>query len=189
VVAAPTTWAPIVRVLAAAMVMGGIFAAMFEFHQPYALALGAKAVAPFFAGFTIATVAVRILFGTAGDRYGHRVVAIVALVGYAAAALATAGLRAHWLWVYGTVFGFAHGVLYPTLNALAVELAPASARGRVITLFNGAFRAGFALSMLAWGNVAQHFGYPALFTVAAMIAFASVALLLRAQAAVGRRAQ
>jgi MFS family permease len=177
VVATATTRAPVARVLLVAMLMGAIFAAMFEFHQPYALLLGAKAVGPFFAGFTIATVAVRMLFGRAGDRYGHRAIATLAAVGYAAAALATAGLRARWLWAYGAVFGFAHGVFYPTLNALAVELVPARARGRVITLFNGAFRAGFALSMLAWGNVAEHFGYPVLFTVAAILGFASVALL------------
>ncbi len=173
----PTMNAAVARVLVVAMLTGAIFAAMFEFHQPYALALGATQVAPFFAGFTVATVAVRILFGTAGDRYGRRRIGMLAAVGYAAAALATAALRPHWLWAYGAAFGFAHGVLYPTLNALAVELAPARARGRVITLFNGAFRAGFALSMLAWGNVANSIGYPALFIIAAVLGLASVALL------------
>jgi MFS family permease len=175
--AQPSMSGPVLRVLLASLLMGAIFAAMFEFHQPYALSLGASNVAPFFAGFTISTVAVRVLFGNAGDRFGHRRVAIVASVAYGAAALATAGLRVRWLLAFGAGFGLAHGVLYPTLNALALEWVPARMRGRVITLFNGAFRAGFAVSMLAWGNVAKAFGFPSLFVVASAFGLVSAAII------------
>jgi MFS family permease len=165
------------RVLVVSMLVGAVFAAMFAFHQPYAISLGATDVAPFFAGFTVATVVVRAVLGTAGDRFGHRRVATLASLAYGAVALATADLHARSLWAYGTGFGLAHGVLYPTLNALAVELVPARKRGRIITLFNGAFNAGYGASTLVWGNVASHLGYPPLFVLAAGLGLLSAGLL------------
>jgi len=43
------------------------------------------------------------------------------------------------------VFGAAHGVLYPTLNALMLELLPVSRRGLGMVLYNGAFNLGASL--------------------------------------------
>jgi predicted MFS family arabinose efflux permease len=167
----------LLRVLAVAALAGAPFSAMFTFQQPYALELGAREVADFFAGFTLASVGVRVFFGSLGDRMGRRVVSCAALLGYALIALVTARLQVGWLWAYGIGFGVSHGVFYPTLNALAVELAPARARGRVITLFNGAFNAGYGLSTLAWGWVAARRGYPALFLLASAVSLGSIALL------------
>jgi MFS family permease len=175
--ATPRPRGPVIVVLAVSALLAAPFSAMFTFHQPFALGLGATDLAAFFAGFTAAAVTVRVLFGTLGDRFGYRRVSIMAAAGYAAVPLATAWLRVEWLWVYGTAFGFAHGVLYPTLNALAVELAPARARGRVITLFNGAFNAGYGVSTLLWGLVAARYGYPQLFVSASLVGFGALLLL------------
>jgi MFS family permease len=167
----------VVRVLAVSALAGAPFAAMFTFHQPYALALGAPQLAAFFIGFTASAMLVRIFFGTLGDRFGRRRLSVLAMLGYGVVALATAELQVEWLWAYGSAFGFAHGVLYPTLNALAVELAPPEARGRVITLFNGAFNAGYGVSTLGWGNIAARWGFPAVFWVAAVLSVGAAALL------------
>jgi len=175
--AAPRPRGPVFVVLAVSALLAAPFSAMFTFHQPYALGLGATDLAGFFAGFTAAAVSVRVLFGTLGDRFGYRRVSILAAGGYGVVTLATAWLRVDWLWLYGTAFGFAHGVLYPTLNALAVELAPARARGRVITLFNGAFNAGYGVSTLLWGLVATRYGYPPLFVGASLVGFGALLLL------------
>jgi len=175
--AAPRPRGPVIVVLAVSALLAAPFSAMFTFHQPYALGLGATDLAAFFAGFTAAAVTVRVLFGTLGDRFGYRRVSMIAAGGYAAVTLATAWLQVDSLWMYGTAFGFAHGVLYPTLNALAVELAPARARGRVITLFNGAFNAGYGVSTLLWGLVAARYGYPTLFVSASLVGFGALLLL------------
>ncbi len=174
----PRPLAPLLRVLAVAALAGAPFSAMFTFQQPFALELGAKQVAGFFAGFTLSSVAVRVFFGSLGDRLGRRRISCLALLGYALMAVVTSKLQVALLWAYGIGFGLAHGVFYPTLNALAVELAAARARGRVITLFNGAFNAGYGLSTLSWGWVAARRGYPTLFLLAAAVSLGSIALLL-----------
>jgi len=169
---------PLLRVLLVGGLAGAPFSAMFTFQQPYALELGATQLSVFFAGFTFSSVAVRVFFGSVGDRHGRRPVAFAAMVGYALISLCTAGLQIGWLWAYGVGFGLAHGVFYPTLNALAVELAAERARGRVITLFNGAFNAGYGVSTLLWGFVAGSRGYPTLFMLAAGLSLGSAVLLV-----------
>ena len=169
---------PLLRVLLVGALAGAPFSAMFTFQQPYALELGAVQVSAFFAGFTFSSVAVRVFFGSLGDRHGRRLISFVAMVGYALISLLTTELQVGWLWAYGIGFGLAHGVFYPTLNALAVELAAERARGRVITLFNGAFNAGYGLSTLLWGFVAARRGYPTLFMLAAGVSLASAVLLV-----------
>jgi MFS family permease len=181
----PKPLGPLLRVLFVAALAGAPFSAMFTFQQPYALELGAVQVSAFFAGFTLASVAVRVFFGSLGDRHGRRMLSVIAMVGYALIALATTKLQVGWLWAYGIGFGLAHGVFYPTLNALAVELAVERARGRVITLFNGAFNAGYGLSTLLWGFVAMKRGYPTLFLLAAAVSLGSAVFLV---AGVNKRA-
>ncbi len=161
---------PLVAVFFASALSGGTFAALFTFHQPFALALGASRVADFFVGFTVTAVAMRVGLGSLGDLFGRRRVAALALVLYAFVALAAANLQVEWLFAYGAAFGVAHGVAYPTANALGVELAPQRARGRVIALFNGAFNAGFGLSALGLGEIADARGYPSVFFCAAAMA-------------------
>jgi len=169
---------PLLRVLLVGALAGAPFSAMFTFQQPYALELGALQVSVFFAGFTLASVAVRVFFGSLGDRLGRRPISCAAMVGYALITLLTARLQVGWLWAYGLGFGLAHGVFYPTLNALAVELAAERARGRVITLFNGVFNAGYGLSTLLWGFVADRRGYPMLFLLASAVSLGAAVLLV-----------
>jgi predicted MFS family arabinose efflux permease len=173
----PALRGPLAMVLVCSALVGAAFSAMFTFHQPYVLLLGGKSVSPFFVGFTITAVGVRVLFGSLGDRMGHREVSIGAMFAYGTVALATAWLRVDFLWAYGLAFGAAHGVLYPTLNTQAVHVAPEGARGRVIALYGGAFNVGVALATLAWGRIASSLGFPAIFIGAAVAAVTSALVL------------
>jgi MFS family permease len=179
---------PLGVVLAASALAGAAFSAMFTFHQPYALSLGGKSVSPFFVGFTVTAVGTRVLLGSLGDRLGHREVSLAAMLAYGTVALATARLQVDHLWAYGLAFGAAHGVLYPTLNTHGVHAAPDGARGRVITLYGGAFNVGVAIATLAWGSVARAFGFPAVFVGAALAAYAGAGVLAT-RAARGRGAR
>jgi MFS family permease len=174
---------PLALALGCSLIAGITFTAMFTFIQPYALGLGAKDVASFFIGFTSAAVFVRLGFGSLGDRHGRRPVAAGALVLYGSAALAASRLSVSFLPFYGAAFGLAHGVFYPTLNAYALECAPASYRGRVVTVFNGLFNTGSAFGSLAWGSLAQAAGYPPVFVVAGALPFLGVVLHSRSAGA------
>ncbi len=168
---------PLGRVLVCSALTGAVFSAMFTFHQPYVLKLGGKAVSPFFVGFTTTAVAVRVLFGSLGDRLGHRRVSMVAMIAYGLVALATAWLKVDCLVLYGLGLGAAHGVLYPTLNTHGVHAAPDGTRGRVIALYGGSFNVGTAIATLTWGRVASTLGFPAVFIFASLAAFTGAFVL------------
>ncbi|HET6339577.1 MAG TPA: MFS transporter [Polyangiales bacterium] len=167
----------VVLLLVSATVMGAVFIALFGFVQPYAVSLGAHELRYFFLGFTLAAVCGRVLLGGLGDRLGRRVVSIWMLGGYAAAAAFMRELDIDLLMFYGVAFGAAHGLLYPTLNALLLELLPAGRRGLGMVLYNGAFNLGTSMGSLGWGLLAKHEGYPAVYATAALSALLAGALL------------
>jgi predicted MFS family arabinose efflux permease len=157
--------------------MGAVFIAGFGFIQPYAVSLGAHEVRYFFLGFTAAAVGCRIWLGGLGDRLGRRTVSMWMLVGYAVSAALMRHLEVDALVLYGLVFGAAHGLLYPTLNALLLELLPAARRGLGMVLYNGAFNLGTSVGSLGWGLLAKRSGYPAVYEVAAAGALVAAGLL------------
>ncbi len=164
---------------AIATVMGGTFGVVFTFESPYLLELGATEVRSFFVAYAIAAVSVRVLFGHVPDRYGRHRVAVAALVAYATAVLAMARLPAHLFAVCGALFGLAHGLLYPALNAIAVSATPPHERGRILAIFTGSFSLGLWLWPTTLGFVAARFGYPAVFVIASVATLAAAVGLAR----------
>lgn len=165
-------------ILIAAMLMGCVFVAMFGFIQPYAVSVGAVQVRSYFLGYTSSVVAGRLFIGGLGDRVGRRLVSVWMLVGYACAAFVVRELAPDLLLVYGLVFGAAHSILYPTLNALTIEAMPPARRGLGIVLYNGAFNVGSSAGSLAWGLIAAAHGYPALYSVATATALCAALVLV-----------
>jgi MFS family permease len=154
---------------------------MFNFSQPLALALGAHEVRSFFIAYTLAVLLVR--FGLAGvtDRVGPQRAHVGALVLYSVVVFSMRFLAASGplgLPTFGFAFGVAHGFLFPAAMALSVADLPASERGRMLTLVNGAFVGGTALVM-PLGVVAAHAGYVTVFTLAAGVTAAAAVMLAR----------
>jgi MFS family permease len=154
-----------------------VFIAGFSFVQPYAVSLGTREVRGFFLGFTLAAVSGRLFLGGLGDRLGRRRVATWLLVAYGLSTLVMRGLQPELLFVYGFGFGAAHGLLYPTMNALVLEVLPASRRGLGMVLFNGSFNVGSSTGGLVWGTLAARAGYANVYVVAALLALVAVAAL------------
>jgi predicted MFS family arabinose efflux permease len=165
-------------VLIASALAGGVFSAMFSFVQPYALQEGAHEVRGFFLGFTITAVASRLGLGGLGDRVGRRQVSAWMLGGYGVCAVIVAHLDPDLLVVYGLLFGAVHGLLYPTMSALALEVISPARRGLGLVLFNGAFNAGSAASSLGWGLIARERGYPSVYACAAVLSLVASGALL-----------
>lgn len=156
---------------------GGAFGAVVTFYQPFALEQGITEVRNFFIGYTLLAIFVRVGLGSLGDRFGRRRVSIIALVLYASAVLAMTQLVPGRLFLLGAFLGFAHGIFYPTFNALTIETADDRVRGRVMTVFNGGFNGGFGLSVIGFGALAEVTGYRTVFTAAALMTFAAAAWL------------
>jgi len=157
--------------------VGAAFGAMFTFHQPFALELGIAQVRGFFVAYTAAAIAARLLLGPFSDRLGRRPVSLGALVLYTGAAAAMAGLDRIGLAPLGAAFGLAHGVFYPTFNALAVEGSGPHERGKVMALFNAAFNVGVAGGTFGMGLLAARAGYPAVFLAAGLAGLGALAAL------------
>lgn len=179
---APFEWCALldrraVTIYYASALTGLGFGTLITYAQPFALSLGASAVSQLFVGYAGAAVGVRIVLGSLADRIGRRVVALASLVLYGVVLLATARLEPSWLFGIGLGLGVAHGLLYPSLNALLVESMPVTARGVVMITYNGAFNLGFAMSVVSFGAVAEVAGYPSVFLVAGLAIFSGVAAL------------
>lgn len=165
--------------LAITALLGSAFSAMFVFSQPYALARGAHEVSHFFIGFTAIAVITRAFLGHLGDRLGHMRVSVGACALYALAAVSMTELNPHWLLAHGALLGLAHGVLYPTLNAVLIERVGLGQRGRAMTLYTGAFNVGTSTSAFGWGLLAQVSGYRAVYLGATALCLLATAALLR----------
>jgi MFS family permease len=166
------------RVAFVISLVGACFGSVFVFNQLYALELGITEVRTFFVAYAIAAIITRLAFGHIGDRLGHLRVAAVMLVVYAGGAFAMLALAEVGLAPLGFLFGFAHGVFYPTYNASVVAGRPEHERGKLLALFQGWFNAGLALGSFALGFVADAYGYPTIFLCSGIGILMALAVLL-----------
>jgi MFS family permease len=155
-----------VRAAIVILLVGGCFGCLFTFHQLYALELGMPNVRVFFVAYACAAIATRLGFGHLGDRYGRSLVASLMLVLYSIGAFSMIALAEIGLAPIGALFGFAHGLFYPTYNAEVVDGAEENERGKIVALFQGWFNAGLTAGAFLLGFVAEIWGYPAVFVVA-----------------------
>lgn len=156
---------------------GAAFGTMFTFPQPFALELGMDRVRSFFVAYTAAALVARLGLGPFTDRLGRRPVSLVALALYAVSTAAAAQLESLGLAAVGGAFGLAHGLFYPTFNALAVQDTGERERGKAMALFNGAFNVGYAGGVFGLGLLAESVGYPPVFRVGAACAAGAFAVL------------
>lgn len=169
----------LMRVLVVTAMVGWTFGAMFTFYQPWALASGFKQVSAFLVAFAGCAMVMRLGLGGVADRLGRLRVAKATLVLYIIAPLALIWLPTLGLFVTGALLGLAHGMFFPAFNAVAVEYAEESERGKAMGAYNGAFNIGFAAGSYLLGYVAIATGYPTIFMIAALTCAVAFALLVR----------
>jgi len=158
--------------------IGATFSALFVYHQLYALELGLLQVRAFFFNYALAAVVARLIFGTAGDRWGRRRLSIASLALYTLVAFSMMELPTLGLGVIGAGFGLAHGIFYPTFSALVVEPLEARARGKALALLQAWFNLGIALAASALGMLAETSGYRDVFAVAGLCCAAALSTVL-----------
>lgn len=169
---------PLPLIFYAGGVVGAGFGAMFTYTQPFALGLGAERVSAFFLGYTVAALSMRIFLGTLADRLGHERVAFATIGMYGFVILLTSLLRPDMLFELGLAFGLVHGLMYPALNALALEGTPPERRGQAMSYFSGSFAAGNGLWLLGMGALAKQHGYPIVFVVSGLLVWTALPALL-----------
>jgi len=169
------------RILIATLLAGLTFSSMFTFYQPWALACGFDHVAAYLAAFSACAMGVRITLGGVADRLGRLRVAKIMLLPYIFAPLSLIWLPELGLILTGGLLGITHGIFFPALNAVAMDHAPADARGKAMAAYNGAFNIGFAGGSYVLGYVALATSFPTIFVIAAVSCAAGFVLLMGAR--------
>jgi MFS family permease len=156
---------------------GVTYGAVVTFAPVLLLKLGATSVGPFFAAVSLASVAVRALFGGLGDRVNQDSLiswsglgATLAVVG--AAMLAAAAPSAHAVplgVLLGIAFGCSAGMFYPVANVRYLELGTARDRGRRMAYYAATYAAGITAGNLVLGFAAERWGFAVMYAVVAAL--------------------
>lgn len=154
------------RVLVVAMLAGAAMGTLFTFYQPWALSRGIERVSGFLIAFAVCAMVMRFGLGGLADRLGRVRVAAASLLVYVAAPLSMIWIDTLGLVVGGCLFGVAHGLFFPALNAVALDHATTRERGKAMAAYHGAFNIGFAAGSYVLGYVAVAAGYPSIFALA-----------------------
>lgn len=136
---------------------------LFTFVQPYVLSQGAVDVGQFFIGYVGAAVLARGFFGSVPDRLGAARVAGASLLLYSLTTIGAAYVTPTTLPILGFFLGLSHGFIYPALTARGFSLTPPTMRSFFMGWFAFAFNAGFAISVLFLGPLADSFGFGPIF--------------------------
>ncbi len=161
------------RRVRAALAAGGMFGlalgTTFAFIPTYAKSVGIERVRGFYLFYTGAAIAVRVFGGRFIDALGPRKVIPPSLGLQVVANVALIFLGSSFtLGLAGFLGGLAHGFLYPSFSVLIVELVAPEDRGKMVGVFSSVIGLGAALGALTLGVVAQAWGYPVIFAVAAV---------------------
>ena len=162
---------------------------MFTFFPTYASDLGVRWVGLFAVAYSAAALLVRATAGGLADTMGRRTVIIPAMEIQTAATVILAGLglatRALGLpagpfhALAGFLAGAAHGLLYPALTALVVDVTPPDRRGRMVGVFMAFILLGQAGGAAGFGALAHALGYGLMFVVLAAVLAGASALAYR----------
>lgn len=160
---------------------------LFAFIAPYLDELQITGVGTLFAGTVIVSGVFRLLAGPMTDRLGPEVVVFPALLALAIGSLGLGlvGYSENLKWqipsmvVCGLFAGIGYAVIYPSLNALAINRLVPEARGRGLSIVTAAIDSGsFAGAALA-GVVAHNWGYEVAFiTISITVALSALAFML-----------
>ena len=114
--------------------------------------LGFQNKGSFFVAFTIASLTIRFLAGSASDKMGRRFIVNIGLLILLSALLIMAFVPTkNGLLMAAIIYGLSMGVLSPALNAWTVDLSPSKERGKGISTMFIALEAGIGLGALLSG--------------------------------------
>ncbi len=126
---------------------------------------------------------VRALFSTIGgawsDRFGRRPLLVAGWLVYAIAYAGFGYATEAWqVWVLFVVYGVHYSLVEGSEKAIVGDLAPASERGRAFGWFNGIVGLAALPASFAFGKLADAYGFPLPFAIAAGLAVVASLLLL-----------
>ncbi len=157
----------------ALMVAGTGFVSAITFVPVFARRIGVHSFELFFVTYTVAVLAVRLIGGWIPDKFGKKRSSVPALflfaLGISAIGFATGSAG---LILAGVLFGLGHGLFYPAIYALVIDLSPEADRGKAVSICSVAFTFGGMLGVFLYGVVAETWGFRLMFEVAGAVCIA-----------------
>jgi MFS family permease len=155
-------------ILPGAFSFGFAIASFNTFGAPYFEKISGTSVGYFFLAYGLTAVLIRIAFGGWADRYPKWVlVAIFFALQAAGVVLIICNPVQTYYLIAAACAGAAHGILFPTMTAMAVEAHPPENRGLVTSVFTGTMELGFSIGSYLFGVAVSMLGYPGMFVIAA----------------------
>ncbi|PLX92419.1 MAG: MFS transporter [Desulfuromonas sp.] len=152
------------------MVFGFGLAATGNFVAPLAQERSLRHISLYYMTYSGAAVAVRFFAGKLADRVGERQILPwglgLAVAGLLLLPLVTGNLL---LMTAGLLFGTGHGLIFPTLNAMAIRNEPYAVRGKITGIFTGGIDSGIFSGSLILGLVGEWLGLSGLFLCAGFL--------------------
>ncbi|HET7289154.1 MAG TPA: MFS transporter [Thermodesulfobacteriota bacterium] len=154
----------------ALLVAGTGFVSAITFVPVFAKRIGVHSFELFFITYTVAIIAVRLIGGWIPDKFGKKRASIPAFFMFAAGIVAI-GLASGpmGLVLAGVFFGLGHGLFYPAIYALVIDLSPEADRGKAVSICSVAFTLGGMLGVFIYGVVAEHWGFRLMFDVSGAV--------------------
>jgi len=161
----------------ALMVAGTGFVSAITFVPVFAKRIGVHSFELFFITYTAAIIAVRLTAGWIPDKYGKKRSSIPAFFVFAAGIVAIGLSSGPWgLVLAGVFFGLGHGLFYPAIYALVIDLSSEADRGKAVSICSVAFTLGGMLGVFIYGVVAELWGFRLMFDVAGAVCAAGFIL-------------
>lgn len=157
----------------ALMIAGTGFVSVITFIPVFAGRISVESFELFFITYTVIIIAVRVFGGWIPDKFGKKRASIPALFIFA---LSIIGLSfasgSLGLVVAGIFFGMGHGLFYPAIYALVIDLTPEADRGKAVSICSVAFTFGGMLGVFIYGVLAELRGFQFMFEAAGAVCIA-----------------
>lgn len=150
-----------------ALLFGLGLAATGNFVAPLAAERSLGLVSTFYLSYSAGAVIIRFVGGHLADHYGENRILPWGIGCFALGlALLPATHGPLLLGLAGACSGVGHGLIFPSLNTLAVRDEPGEVRGKATGIFTGGIDTGIFAGSLLLGYIGGWFGFPALFWTA-----------------------
>lgn len=135
-----------------------------NFISPYAQHQHLTLISLYYGSYSAAAILTRLIGGKFIDRIGEGRVIPYALILTGGGLLTLTVLEGNPILILsGLLTGLGHGLLYPSLNALAIRNEPEKVRGKITGIYTGGIDAGVFSGSIALGYIGEWAGFPTLF--------------------------
>ena len=160
-----------VMIAASALFVAGMgFVTVITFVPVFAGRISVEQYEIFFIAYTFSVIAVRVFGGWIPDKYGKKKSSIPAFFVYAASIIML-GFADNWieLLLSGALFGLGHGLFYPAVYALVIDLTSEIDRGKAISICSVSFTFGGMIGVFIYGVVAEEWGFSRMFEILGVV--------------------